>query len=248
MAFSSRPITINEADADFRTVTFGVYNTDGTPKTDLAPAKARLFENGAFLGTTTNDFAHVEDEKYSVILTQPEVNKAAQTHLMVGADFGSGYNVVRGEAVIVAAKVAATVGAGDMAANSITDTAIATAAVTKLQNGLATAAALATVAGYLDTEIAAILAAVDTEVAAIKAKTDALPASPAAAGDQMAMTSVAQLALVKALFLAANCAGGFKAEKDVPNSRVILSMPGEADTNVPAVFDSSSPAVVSLGA
>jgi len=40
-------------------------------------------------------------------------------------------------------------------------------------------AQLATIAGYLDTEIAAILAAVDTEVAAIKAKTDNLPADPA---------------------------------------------------------------------
>jgi len=38
---------------------------------------------------------------------------------------------------------------------------------------------LATIAGYLDTEVAAILAAVDTEVAAIKAKTDNLPADPA---------------------------------------------------------------------
>ena len=39
----------------------------------------------------------------------------------------------------------------------------------------ATAANLATVAGFLDTEIAAILAAVDTETAAIKAKTDLIP-------------------------------------------------------------------------
>lgn len=38
---------------------------------------------------------------------------------------------------------------------------------------------LAAIAGYLDTEVAAILAAVDTEVAAIKAKTDNLPADPA---------------------------------------------------------------------
>lgn len=48
---------------------------------------------------------------------------------------------------------------------------------------LATASALATVATYIDTEVAAILAAVDTEVAAIKAKTDNLPAAPAATGD-----------------------------------------------------------------
>ena len=31
---------------------------------------------------------------------------------------------------------------------------------------------LSTIAGYIDTEVAAILAAVDTEIAAIKAKTD----------------------------------------------------------------------------
>lgn len=48
---------------------------------------------------------------------------------------------------------------------------------------LATASALSTVAGYVDTEVAAVLAAVDTEVAAIKAKTDNLPAAPAATGD-----------------------------------------------------------------
>lgn len=52
---------------------------------------------------------------------------------------------------------------------------------------LATAANLATVAGYVDTEVAAILAAVDTEVAAIKAKTDNLPASPAAVGSAMTL-------------------------------------------------------------
>lgn len=67
----------------------------------------------------------------------------------------------------------------------------------------ATAAALATVAGYVDTEIAAILedtgttlpgtlstlsGYVDTEVAAIKAKTDNLPASPAAVGSAMTLS------------------------------------------------------------
>lgn len=40
---------------------------------------------------------------------------------------------------------------------------------------LASAANLATLAGYVDTEVAAILSAVDTEVGAIKAVTDALP-------------------------------------------------------------------------
>lgn len=59
---------------------------------------------------------------------------------------------------------------------------------------LATASALSTVAGYLDTEVAAILAAVDTEVGAIKAKTDNLPAAPAATGDAMTLTSAYDIA------------------------------------------------------
>jgi tetrahydromethanopterin S-methyltransferase subunit F len=53
------------------------------------------------------------------------------------------------------------------------------AAITNATSPLATAAALATVAGYVDTEVASILAAVDTEVAAIKAKTDLIGASVA---------------------------------------------------------------------
>jgi hypothetical protein len=58
--------------------------------------------------------------------------------------------------------------------NWLTAAGLATDAVTEIQSGLATAAALATVDDFLDTEVAAILAAVDTEVAAIKAKTDSL--------------------------------------------------------------------------
>ncbi len=69
---------------------------------------------------------------------------------------------------------------------------------------LATAANLATVAGYLDTEIAAILAdtnelqtdwtnggRLDLLVDAIKAKTDALPASPAAVSDVPTAAAIA---------------------------------------------------------
>lgn len=52
-------------------------------------------------------------------------------------------------------------------------------------------AQLAAISAFIDTEVAAILAAVDTEVGAIKAKTDNLPASPAATGDQMALTAAA---------------------------------------------------------
>ena len=59
-----------------------------------------------------------------------------------------------------------------IATNAIDADAIAADAVTELQNGLATAAALDAVDNFMDTEVAAILAAVDTEVAAIKAKTE----------------------------------------------------------------------------
>jgi hypothetical protein len=70
---------------------------------------------------------------------------------------------------ITAAKIADNaIDAGAIAANAITSAKIATdaigsaqlaaTAVTEIQSGLATAADLATVAGYLDTEIAAILA------------------------------------------------------------------------------------------
>lgn len=47
---------------------------------------------------------------------------------------------------------------GEMATNVFTSDAVATSAVTEIQTGLATSAELTTVAGYIDTEVAAILA------------------------------------------------------------------------------------------
>lgn len=86
-----------------------------------------------------------------------------------------------GEGVVVNNMAAGSVTAAAIATNAIDADAIATDAVTELQSGLATAASVATVAGYLDTEVAAILAAVDTEVTAIKTKTDYLPSATAGA-------------------------------------------------------------------
>lgn len=62
-------------------------------------------------------------------------------------------------AALVSGRMDASVGA--MAANVMTAAAAAADLTTELQTGLATAANLATVAGYLDTEIAAILALLD---------------------------------------------------------------------------------------
>jgi hypothetical protein len=85
--------------------------------------------------------------------------------------------------VVTAAAIAdGAIDAATFAANAITSTVVAndfiTAAklhadvTTELQSGLATAAALATVDDFVDTEVAAVLAAVDTEVAAILALLD----------------------------------------------------------------------------
>lgn len=100
-------------------------------------------------------------------------------------------------AALVSGRIDASVGA--MAANVMTAAAAAADLTTELQSGLATASALSTVAGYLDTEVAAILAAVDTEVAAIKAKTDNLPAAPAATGDIPTASAIADAVLDEAV-------------------------------------------------
>ena len=118
---------------------------------------------------------------------------AAATRTLSALGFTLGASDLAAD-TITAAKIAdgaidaATFATGAITADAIAADAIgaselAADAVTEIQSGLATAAALSTVAGYVDTEVAAILAAVDTEVAAIKAKTDNLPAAPAAVGD-----------------------------------------------------------------
>ena len=87
------------------------------------------------------------------------------------------------------ASPAAVGSAMTLAADAVSAAALAADAVAEIQSGLATASAVSTLTGYVDTEVAAILAAVDTEVAAIKAKTDNLPASPAAVGSAMTLAA-----------------------------------------------------------
>lgn len=80
-------------------------------------------------------------------------------------------------AALVGGRMDASVGA--MAADVLTAAALAADAIAEIQAGLATVAGQATIAGYIDTEVAVILAA----CAAIQAKTDNLPAAPAATSD-----------------------------------------------------------------
>lgn len=84
-------------------------------------------------------------------------------------------------------------------------------------------AQLATIAGYLDTEIAAILAAVDTEVAAIKAKTDNLPASPAATGAQMDLVNAPNATALTALAVAILDCLLSEGDADALNARTVRS-------------------------
>jgi hypothetical protein len=86
---------------------------------------------------------------------------------------------------------------------------------------------LATIAGYVDTEVAAILASVDTEVAAIKAKTDNLPASPAAVGSAMTLTSA---------YDAAKTAASQTSVDDLPtNSELATALASADDATLAAI-------------
>jgi hypothetical protein len=132
-------------------------------------------------------------------------------------------------AALVSGRIDASVGA--MASGVLTATAIAADAITaakvaadvttELQSGLATASALATVAGYIDTEVAAILAAVDTEVAAIKAVTDLLPD----AGALSSLATAADLATVDMV------ADAIKAKTD----SLTFTVAGQVDANLKSV-------------
>lgn len=83
-------------------------------------------------------------------------------------------------------------------AGTITGTGVR--AVDSSGNAIAPSSATTTIASYLDTEVAAILAAVDTEVAAIKAKTDQLTFTVANKVDATATVDVDEEAIADAVW------------------------------------------------
>jgi hypothetical protein len=116
-----------------------------------------------------------------------------------------------------------------IATDAIDGDAIAATAVSEIQNGLATAAALTTVDGKVDT--------VDAVVDAIKLKTDTIPANPAAVGSAMTLT---------AAYDAAKTAAAAGAQMDLvnaPNPTAVtaiqngLALTGEAATAVGTLND-----------
>jgi hypothetical protein len=113
---------------------------------------------------------------------------------------GLGANVITASAIETGAITSAKFAAGAIDASAISTDAIGSAqlaatAVTEFQTGLATAANLAIVAGYLDTEIAAI-----------KAKTDTIPASPASTTNITAASGVTVSAIGANVITAASIA------------------------------------------
>jgi hypothetical protein len=179
-----------------RTIHIGPFvdDTDGkTAKTALTISQAdvRLSKNGGDMAQKNDATSCTHDELgyYTCPLDTTDTNTLGHLKLMVHE---SGALPVFMDMMVVPANVwdsmfgsdklqvdVEEIGAGMITADAIaTDAidadAIKADAVTEIQSGLATAAALSTVAGYVDTEVASILAAVDTEVAAIKTTTDKL--------------------------------------------------------------------------
>lgn len=85
----------------------------------------------------------------------------------VGGNVTGSVGSVATGGIASASFAAGAIDAAAIATGAVDADAIAADAVTEIQSGLATAANLATAVGYIDTEVASILAAVDTEVAAI---------------------------------------------------------------------------------
>jgi len=208
-------------------------SVDGvTAETSLTISQAdiRLSKNGGANAQTNNAAGATHDElgEYSVPLDTTDTNTLGRLKISVHK---SGALPVWQDVMVVPAQVwdslfgadklqvhadeitAGLITAAAIATNAFDADAVAADAVTKIQNGLATATALGTVdtvvdAILLDTaEIGtagAGLTAVasqasvntiddflDTEIADIKAKTDLIPASPAATGDIPNAASIA---------------------------------------------------------
>ena len=139
-------------------------NLDAAITSRLAPTVATRTLDVSAGGEAGIDWANIGSPTTVVGLSGTTIKTATDVETDT-ADIQS-----RLPSALVSGRIDSSVGA--MAANTMTAAAAAADLTTELQTGLATAASITTLTGY-----------VDTEVAAIKAKTDNLPASPAAVSD-----------------------------------------------------------------
>jgi hypothetical protein len=129
-------------------------------------------------------------------ITATAIATDAITAAKIAADAITAAKIADG-AIDAATFAAAAINAAAIAADAITAAKVAADVTTEIQSGLSTLdaagvrSAVGLAAANLDTQLTAIDDFLDTEIAAIKAKTDNLPATPAAAGDQMALTAAA---------------------------------------------------------
>lgn len=205
LALQNAPVTPAGLDAAGVRAAVGLASANlDTQLADL-PTNAEL---ATALGTS--------DDAVLAVLGTPAGASLAADVAAVQADT----NDIQGRlpAALISGRIDATVGA--MQANVMTAAAAAADLTTELQSGLATASALTTVEGKIDTidtvvdailvdtaeigvagagltalasaaNLATVAGYLDTEIAAIKAKTDALPASPAATGDIPSAATIA---------------------------------------------------------
>lgn len=132
-----------------------------------ASGDTKLIKDGGASANTTNGFTDEGNGFYSIVLTATEMQAARLCLTIVD----QGTKAWEDQAVVIQThgnaaaslvfdldQATPNVNVSTISSNAITAAAVASDAVTEIQSGLATASALTTVAGYLDTEIAAILA------------------------------------------------------------------------------------------
>ena len=150
-------------------VTFPIYDNTGALVTGAAGLDSEVSIDGGTFADCTNEATEIATSSgiYYLDLTAGEMNGDTIAVLVKTSTTDAKTTVLVFYPVVTTA-VQLGVNVVSVAANALTASALATDAVTEIQSGLATAAALTTV---------------DTVVDAIQAKTDNLPASPAATGD-----------------------------------------------------------------
>jgi hypothetical protein len=144
-----------------------------------------LVDTGTTLPATLSTIAGYIDTEVAAIkvVTDALPNAGALTTIQADLDDIQ----TRLPAALVSGRIDASVGA--MAANVMTAAAAAADLTTELQSGLATSADLATVAGYLDTEVAAILEDTGTTLPAQIAALNNLSSAQAQSAAAAALTA-----------------------------------------------------------
>jgi len=144
-----------------------------------------LVDTGSTLPATLSTIAGYIDTEVAAIkiVTDALPNAGALTTIQADLDDIQ----TRLPAALVSGRIDASVGA--MAANVMTAAAAAADLTTELQSGLATSADLATVAGYLDTEVAAILEDTGTTLPAQIAGLNNLSSAQAQSAAAAALTA-----------------------------------------------------------